>query len=238
MLSKPKTVQTTSDYTKYIEQHCSGQRFLFRGQRDNKTLLPRLARLPLRGEIAPVEKSMLTEFKRQAVPYIDLQPENDWDWLALAQHHGMATRLLDWTANPLAALWFAVQKPAIEGHPGVVWVFDTNTVEYVVPSISESPFAGPRTQIFQPRLITRRIIVQSGWFTVHKYLKTKSRFVPLENNTLYKNLLTRVVIPASAFPTIRRELDRWGFNAATLYADLDGLCRSITSQFTRGDDEN
>lgn len=65
--------------------------FLFRGQSKDKPLIPKLARGTLKDEIINTEKLIITEFKRTSIPLLELQPENEWDWLALAQHHGMPT---------------------------------------------------------------------------------------------------------------------------------------------------
>ena len=82
---------------------------LYRGQAQDKTLLPKIARYSV-PDAEETEREMLEDFKRRSLHLIDTHPGNSWDWLALAQHHGMATRLLDWTENPLIALWFSISS--------------------------------------------------------------------------------------------------------------------------------
>jgi hypothetical protein len=108
-----------SEYVEFLENECKEENILFRGQqRQHYALLPRIARGG-QEDILEMERFMLADLKREAIPYLQIMPENDWEWLAVAQQHGMATRLLDWTWNSLGALWFAVNEPPEKGP--MVW---------------------------------------------------------------------------------------------------------------------
>jgi hypothetical protein len=233
MASKTKTITESvsiyslSQYIEYIKKHYTDEVVLFRGQRQDDPLIPNIARIHTREDVLEAEQKMLNDFKRKSIPFLEFSMETDWDWLALAQHHGLATRLLDWTLNPLAALWFAVERPPIENGPGVVWIFKPPSKDFVVPDRKSDPFKGEKTTVFQPNHITRRIVAQGGWFTVHKYLASKSKFIPLEKIARLKNSLTKLTIPANKFAGLRAELDRCGINSAFLFPGLDGLCRYI-----------
>ena len=167
---KSHTKNDITSYIDFIDKKCKADDVLFRGQQVDKPLLPKIARMETKTNILHAERKMLREFKRRVLPLLDVQPESNWDWLAIAQHHGMPTRLLDWTLNPLAALWFAVNRPPVkEGmklQPGVVWILFPKPTDYAYKPTN--PFTTDRTKIFRPRHIADRLVTQAGWFTVHK----------------------------------------------------------------------
>jgi hypothetical protein len=209
-------------FTKFLSQDNTQDIVLFRGQRADWPLVPKLARMDAARPVLDAEREMLKAFKQQSLPFLSATPATEWDWLALAQHHGLATRLLDWTLNPLVALWFSVRKPAESGRDGVVWIFRPTEEDFA--NETEDPFSGDRTKAFRPNHVTNRIRVQSGYFTVHKFVSSAGEFVRFNSIGRYKPQLTKLVMPAKAFPEMRYRLDQFGVNQAVLFPDLDGLC--------------
>lgn len=209
---------------------------LFRGQNVDKPLLPKLARLVLKGEIVNIEKFIIDEFERGVVPLSEFKPENDWEVLALAQHHGLPTRLLDWTYNALVALWFAISDAPIENGVGVVWVLNAETDDFRVDVDATTPLSNKITKIYRPKVVSRRISAQSGVFTVHK-INDGGKMINFERNRRYGPKLTKVIIEPNDFCPIRESLTTLGVNYSTIFPDLDGFCRHLERRFSKLKDE-
>jgi FRG domain len=236
-----KEIKSLPEYLEYLLKHCEcNDDALFRGQSRDYPLLPKIARLKPRGDAThlEIEKKMLALIVRKSNSHLETLPTRDMDWLAVAQHHGMATRLLDWSCNPLTALWFAVESPAKpEMANAVVWIFFPSAKDFVKNVQSFKPLEIKATKVFAPNYLNRRIAAQQGWFTVHA-IREDGKFLPLERNTAYKKRLTKICIPATKFSSIRADLDRCGINAETVFNDFDGLCKDAQWQHTQLADED
>jgi FRG domain len=166
----------------WIDDH-SDSAWVFRGLGDiDFSLLPSIGRIP-HYSLAR-ERSVLAGFRRALPQHMADTGFRDWEYLALAQHHGVPTRLLDWTTNPLVAAYFAASSP-----PGVVTLKRGRTAVEAVPERSAvdckivatrvrrsalldidshvDPFAEPDVRFILPRAVSSRIGSQSGLFSLH-----------------------------------------------------------------------
>ncbi len=233
-------VESLLDLHRFLDEFDKQPELLFRGQREDLPLLPKIARAGLNLEVEPhvAERELLAHFTRTALPHLNRPLSSPWDWLALAQHHGLPTRLLDWSQNPLAALWFTVRKPAKATANGVLWAYKPTRGDFLAEPLPDHPFSVERTRVMRPNHVTARLVAQGGAFTVHAYFPEHGGFVPFEDSVLRGGDLQRVNIPASSFSRIRYELDRCGINASTMFPDLDGLCEQIQWLNTCVEDEH
>jgi hypothetical protein len=154
--------ETVRELHEIIENY-NARTVIYRGVKSVKyPLIPKIGRIVPPSSIrsrAANEKEILRLFKEQALPYLDFMPANDWDWLALGQQHGLPTRLLDSTANPLVACYFAVEEQSDDD--GVIYAYDKKS--YIEVDKYPNPFRYNKVGKFIPRHITPRITTQGGY---------------------------------------------------------------------------
>lgn len=208
-------IRKFDDLHRFIESN-RAKVMVYRGHRSlDYKLLPKAWRKTKssRRKLLRKETECLLSFKNKAVPYLDFMPTNDWEWLAIAQHYGLGTRLMDWSHNPLAAAYFAVEKP--HDSDSVIYALESkkmiNTLEF------DDPFSVDTVGRFIPRHVTTRITAQSGLFTIHP--EPKKEF---EDENLQK-----LIIKRSFRKNFKGMLYKYGIHRFSLFPDMDGLSSHI-----------
>jgi len=184
------------------------------------------------------ESRILRVFKRKAHQFLAQPPEpdDDFQWLALMQHHGAPTRLIDFTWSPYVAAFFALERTV---NDGVVWAMNPGAID---SSRADRPrrmdprkkgnfsryyLKGDHRFIWmgEPHTMNRRLIAQSGTFAVPGVLD-----VPIEeilSDRDQENILAKFVLTNAVREVGMRELYRMNITYSTLFPDLDGLARSM-----------
>lgn len=213
------------EFLEFAELHGSAH-WVFRGvaDADNHLLRPKVGRNVLR-YTPEIEKALFAKFKRRASQFLPVAGMSDWDLLALAQHHGLPTRLLDWTSNPLVAAFFATGS-APDGTTARIYAYQLSSMVDV--NVLKSPFDIDRVYAFLPPAVAPRIVSQKGLFTVHPDpTAVLSGPGGLSESHWFDIAKTDRVY-------FQRRLFDLGVDAAHAMADLDGLCLSLDWQFRRG----
>ena len=231
MVAGPRVrrVQTITEFVDVVDSFSDMDGVLFRGQESRQwDLQPSIARLELRidSTLREAEQRLVATFRSQSLPFVAREFHDDWELLSVAQHHGLATRLLDWTSNPLAALWFAVRNARNGRTPACVYMFELDDDD-LIEDLSSSPFGVRKTRFFQPMHASPRIAAQGAWFSVHSWSSSRETYSRLNRLTAYHHRLQRIDIPVAAFSTLRASLDRLGINFASMFPDMDGLTRHL-----------
>jgi len=218
--------------------------YAYRGRGDARDdLRTSLARLG--GEARELERHIVRAFRKYAA--IDEVPvDSIWNWLALGQHHGLPTRMLDWTFSPYVALHFVTADLAQFDRDGVVWCVDYTQVHELLPERLKAVLEREGADVFTTELLAGEIdnaaaMEALGEFAL--FVEPPSFDERIVNQYALFSLLSRadasldewldsrpglwrrIVVPAELKWEARDKLDLANVTERVLFPGLDGLSR-------------
>ncbi len=199
-------------------------RWVFRGHAETKWgLLPSVSRsVRTAKNLIGHEKSLLEAFRREACIYQRTDCTSDWEWLAFGQHHGLPTRMLDWTHNPLAALYFVVSD-STEKDGELFTLHSTRKAGEI--TLGKSPFDITKPMKYYPRIVSERLRAQEGLFIVFDKPETCLSSCKQDRWSIKSYL-----VPSESKRELRYDLFRMGVHESALFPDVDGLARRVAWQ--------
>lgn len=210
---------------------------LYRGQRDSSWhLTPSLFRTTSEFDDHQIdlatfevfEQASVNEFFHRSGPY-NLRPSRNAILdLAIAQHYGVPTQLLDWTADPFVALMFALANPkgpedaaVFAISPSMSYTADFTKAEIKFPIRVQHDLIS-----FRPPHLDQRVAAQKSVFTLSKCSDPSEMFIPLDKRDVtmeFNPRLSKIVIPARMKIGLFIELQGTGVNKSALFPGLDGV---------------
>jgi hypothetical protein len=205
------------------------------------------------GGFAAYEKHLLNSFRKYAVESA-VHGDSVWNWLSLAKHHGLPTRLLDWSYSPFVAMHFATANLKEFDHDGAIWcvdyqktnellaaplrellkvenanIFTTEMINGVATSLeSFDALGGDSVLFFEPPSLDERIVNQFALFSLPSSAKLSLEELLNRRESLYR----RIIIPADLKWEVRDKLDQANITERVLFPGLDGLSQWLKRYFT------
>lgn len=226
-------IKDVASFLKIIGEDESGP-MMFRGQARDWPLLPSIARyhskLGAYENWSVFQETLLWEFAKFGAPHIGHATTDELDWLIHAQHHGLPTRLLDWSLNPLKALFFAVADRRHDQYEGVFTALTPNG--WIEDFLTNTKLSDDALVAYMPRQVNPRLIAQESCFLAFPLPKDKNALHPLGSRLEHLSGIrqfTKYAISTRHKRTLRRELRLLGVTHRSLFPDLSGVAASIVS---------
>jgi hypothetical protein len=229
LLERVKTFLADNDFDSV---YLRGQSNFDWGLRPTISRPLRFAGFQTDGYRADREQYLLNRFRRYIRPHLE-RDVSERELMFLARHHGVPVRVLDWTSNPLVALYFACEQDSWLQRDGAIWAFLRKKLDHgAVYDFWQSPeslldLKGVRI-IYAP-YVSVRIPAQSCYFTIQSDPNKELQiYDPADYPGQFDIVrIEKWRIPRKRKPHLLRDLERVGINEGTLFPDLDGIARGL-----------
>jgi hypothetical protein len=206
------------------------------------------------GGFVSYERHLLTSFRKYALRSA-VHGDSIWNWLSLGKHHGLPTRLLDWTYSPYVAMHFATENFRQFDEDGAIWcvdfrksnemlpkplraildmhdanIFTTEMLHEVAQTLKEFEALAKKDFVlfFEPPSLDERIVNQFALFSLPSTAATSLEEILHQREATYR----RIIIPAALKWEVRDKLDQANITERVLFPGLDGISRWLARYYT------